>query len=66
MTTFNLTIAVNKDGSGWTTLKTVENLKSQAEAIKIIAEPKAFINGQHLPKGTEFNFAITKPRNYKY
>tara|TARA_R100001163_G_C5046394_1_gene183656 strand:- start:433 stop:624 length:192 start_codon:yes stop_codon:yes gene_type:complete len=63
MTTFNLTIAVNKDGSGWTTLEIVENLKSQADAFQIIAEPKAYVNGYHLPKGTEFNFAITKSRN---
>tara|TARA_B100000886_G_C20370874_1_gene469488 strand:- start:364 stop:549 length:186 start_codon:yes stop_codon:yes gene_type:complete len=61
MTTFNLTIAVNETGSGWTTLKTIEDLKLE-EAFVIIAEPKTFLR-QDLPEGTEFNFAITKPRN---
>jgi len=60
MTTFNLTISVNKTGGSFRILQQVKNLESQAEAIKIIAEPKAYINGQNLPKGSEFNFAITK------
>ena len=64
MTTFNLTIAVNKDGSGWTTLETFKDLKLE-EAFVVIAEPKTFLR-QNLPEETEFNFAITKPRNYKY
>ena len=64
MTKFNLTISVNETGSGWSVLKLVENLKLE-EAMTIIAEPQTFIS-QQLPEGTEFNFAITKPRNYKY
>jgi len=60
MKTFSLNISVNRTGKGWELIEKVDNLKTQSEAIKIIAEPKAYINGRGLPKGSEFNFAITK------
>ena len=62
MKTFNLTISINQ-GSGWLTLKIYKNLKSQAEAMQLIANPwevEALLNGQNLIEGSEYNFAITK------
>ena len=42
MTTFNLTISINRTGGGFKILQQVKNLESQAEAIKIIAEPSIY------------------------
>ena len=46
-----------------TAMKIYKNLKSQAEAMQLIANPwevEALLNGQNLIEGSEYNFAITK------
>ena len=70
MTTYKLTITLNQDGLGWTTFETFENLKSQYEAITTLHMMLPLIGNkeaiEEFGKETEFNFAITKTRNYKF